>query len=73
MLTMNAKSKKDEVRRATVTLPAELNAEASQLETETGVSLSDLCRQGLVRMIIERRETGNVRLLPLPAALPTAA
>ena len=67
MLTMRAKSKKDEANRTTVTLPADLNAEATKLVSETGVSLSDLCRQGLVRMILERRETGNVRLLPLPA------
>jgi hypothetical protein len=67
MLTMSAKTKRDETNRTTVTLPADLNEEAAKLVSETGVSLSDLCRQGLVRMILERRETGNVRLLPLPA------
>lgn len=52
--------------RATVTLPPEINDEATDLIQQTGVSISDLCRQGMIRILLERRETGSIRLLQLP-------
>lgn len=67
MITMNKPN------RITVTLPPELNEGGLSLSNETGVSLSDLLRQGMVRLLLERRETGAVKLLQLrrqdPAAL----
>jgi hypothetical protein len=53
--------------RITVTLPPELNEGGLNLSNETGVSLSDLLRQGMVRLLLERRETGGVKLMQLPA------
>jgi hypothetical protein len=68
MLTMSATQPiKPKDTRTTLNLPPELGTEVSALAAETGVSLNDLCRQGLVRMILEKRDTGSVRLLPLPA------
>lgn len=52
--------------RTTVSLPAEINDEATDIVEQTGVSLSDLCRQGMIRILLERRETGSVRLMQLP-------
>jgi len=63
---MKKETKEASANRTTVTLPPELNDEAAKLCGETGVSLSDLCRQGIVRVLLERRETGGVRLLTLP-------
>ncbi len=49
--------------RITVTLPPELEAEAGRLAAETGVSVSDLLRQGMIRVLREREETGGVVLM----------
>lgn len=64
--TMSKPSK--EPNRTTVSLPPELNREASRLVTQTGISLSDLLRQGMIRLLLESRETGSIRLLQLPRA-----
>ena len=52
--------------RITVTLPPDLNFGAEEVSTETGVSVSDLLRQGMIRILLERRETGGVKLMQLP-------
>lgn len=65
---MSKPSKKEEPSRTTVTLPPELNTEATALVSETGISLSDLLRQGMIRLLLEKRESGSVRLLQLPRA-----
>jgi hypothetical protein len=59
--------------RITVTLPPELNEGGITLSNETGVSLSDLLRQGMVRLLLERRETGGVKLMQLPRPDPALA
>lgn len=66
VITMSKPSK--EPSRTTVSLPPELNHEASQLVDQTGISLSDLLRQGMIRLLLESRETGSIRLLQLPKA-----
>jgi hypothetical protein len=53
--------------RITITLPPELDGEATECCDRTGVSLSDLARQGLVRVLLELRQTGSVKLMQLPA------
>lgn len=53
--------------RTTVSLAPELNRELNAVVTETGVSASDLFRQGVIRLLLERRETGHIRLLQLPS------
>lgn len=57
-----------EPNRTTITLPPELNEEALRVCEQTGVSLSDVCRQGIVRILLEMRETGTVKLMQLPRA-----
>ena len=52
--------------RITISLPDDLGDEANQACARTGVSLSDLCRQGLVRVLRELRQTGSVKLMQLP-------
>lgn len=52
--------------RITVTLPAELNDGAEEVSTATGVSVSDLLRQGMIRILLERQQTGQVKLMQLP-------
>lgn len=58
--------KKEAANRITVTLPPELNGEANEVSSETGVSLSDLLRQGMIRILLERRAHGSVKLMQLP-------
>ena len=43
---------KKEPNRITVTLPPEINAEAGEISQETGVSVSDLIRQGMIRLLV---------------------
>lgn len=64
---------KKEPSRITVSLPAELSGEANQVASETGVSLSDLLRQGIIRILLERRQRGTVQLMKLPQMEATAA
>lgn len=52
--------------RITITLPDELGDEANEASARTGVSQSDLCRQGIVRILLELRQTGSVTLMQLP-------
>lgn len=52
--------------RITVTLPPDLSGEANEVSDETGVSLSDLLRQGMIRILLERRTQGSVKLMQLP-------
>lgn len=59
---------KKEPNRITVSLPPELGSEANACSDLTGVSLSDLARQGLIRILLELRETGSVTLMQLPPA-----
>jgi metal-responsive CopG/Arc/MetJ family transcriptional regulator len=66
-------TKKTESNRITVTLPPELSSEANAVSTETGVSLSDLLRQGMIRLLLERRETGSVKLMQLTRSEPAMA
>lgn len=63
-------SKKDDEAsgRTTLRLPPPLDAEAAKVVARTGVSLSDLLRQGMVRLVLELRDTGGIRLLTLPPA-----
>ncbi|GAA5141291.1 hypothetical protein GCM10023213_25170 [Prosthecobacter algae] len=56
---------KKQAARTTVTLPPELNEPAEALSQETGVSVADLLRQGMIRVISERRQTGKVVLMQL--------
>ncbi|HRJ10662.1 MAG TPA: ribbon-helix-helix domain-containing protein [Prosthecobacter sp.] len=63
---------KKSATRITVTLPPELDEAASKVSLETGVSISDLMRQGMIRIITERLNTGNVTLLQLPPAQQAA-
>lgn len=65
---MSKSAKKSKPSRTTVTLPPELTSEAEVLVGETGISISDLLRQGMIRLLLERRENGSVRLLQLPRA-----
>lgn len=62
----NDNEMKTDALRITITLPPELGGLAQELSAETGVSLSDLCRQGIIRVISERQETGHVVLKQLP-------
>lgn len=57
---------KKEANRITVTLPPDLSGEANEVSAETGVSLSDLLRQGMIRILLERRLNGSVQLMQLP-------
>jgi metal-responsive CopG/Arc/MetJ family transcriptional regulator len=64
---------KKEANRITVTLPPDLSGEANEVSSETGVSLSDLLRQGMIRILLERREAGSVKLMQLPKLEQAAA
>jgi hypothetical protein len=64
---MSKATRKNKATRTTVSLPAALNKEAETLVAETGISISDLLRQGMIRLLLERREIGAVRLLQLPS------
>lgn len=55
-----------QANRTTVTLPDPLQEEVDHIAAETGVSISDLFRQGMIRVAKEMRETGGLRLLKLP-------
>lgn len=59
---------KKEANRITVTLPPDLSGPANEVSNETGVSISDLLRQGMIRILLERREHGSVKLMQLPKA-----
>lgn len=57
--------------RYTVSLPEPLEAEVAEFSERTGISVSDLLRQGMVRVVKEKRATGKVEILalePLAAA-----
>ena len=49
--------------RYTITLTAEMDAEVTEFSKETGVSISDLARQGLIRVMNEARQEGTVRIM----------
>jgi hypothetical protein len=49
--------------RYTVTLPPEMDDAVSEFSKETGISISDLARQGLIRVMQEVRREGSARLL----------
>ena len=52
--------------RYTITLPAELDRELSKVCAETGVALADLLRQGGIRILTEKIQTGSVALMKMP-------
>lgn len=51
--------------RYTVSLPEPLEAEVAEFSQRTGISVSDLLRQGMVRVVKEKRTTGKVEILAL--------
>lgn len=64
---MKAEPERTKPTRITVTLPPEIDKEATKLSETTGLSLSDLSRQGMIRVLLEMREKGSMQLLQLPA------
>ena len=62
----DAKAPTAPANRITVTLPPDLSVPANELSLVTGVSTSDLLRQGMIRILLEHRENGGVRLMQLP-------
>lgn len=59
--------------RYTITLPPELDRGLSDICTETGVALADLLRQGGIRILLEKREKGEVALMTMPKCPKVAA
>ena len=59
--------------RYTITLPAELDRELNGISQETGVALADLLRQGGIRILTERQQTGSVSLMQMPKMEKAAA
>jgi hypothetical protein len=59
--------------RYTITLPQELDKELTEICTETGVALADLLRQGGIRILTEKIQTGSVALMQMPQRPKQAA
>lgn len=59
--------------RYTITLPPELDRELTDICQETGVALADLLRQGGIRILTEKLQTGSVALMQMPTRAKAAA
>ena len=55
-------SAEKQTKKVTTVLPTALSDEAESIVVETGIGLSDLLRQGLIRVVNERRKEGQINL-----------